>query len=92
MIRGPFSLLTWVLPLASPPAMPASLRHFGVSAKDYEDIIAQLGANNVIGASLRDRLKGLGGFRCGIPHPGAAGLLRFRPRRAQMADDDRVNR
>ena len=50
--------------------------HFGISAQDYEDIIAQLGASGVIDPSLRDRLKGLGahplfGFcRCGAPVAG----------------------
>lgn len=42
--------------------------HFGISANDYEDIIAQLGACAVIGDSLRDRLKGLGGFRNILVH------------------------
>jgi uncharacterized protein YutE (UPF0331/DUF86 family) len=51
--------------------------HFGVSAQDYEDIIAQLGAHSVIGASLRDELKGLGGFRNILVH----GYLRVDPDR-----------
>jgi len=42
--------------------------HFGVSAEDYEDIITQLGANGVIEPPLRDRLKGLGGFRNILVH------------------------
>jgi uncharacterized protein YutE (UPF0331/DUF86 family) len=42
--------------------------HFGVSAQDYEDIIAQLGAHGVIGDGLRERLKGLGGFRNILVH------------------------
>ena len=37
--------------------------HFGVSPKDYEDIIVQLAAHSVIDEPLRTRLKGLGGFR-----------------------------
>ena len=51
--------------------------HFGVSAQDYEDIIAQLGAHNVIGVSLREELKGLGGFRNILVH----GYLRVDPDR-----------
>lgn len=42
--------------------------HFGVSARDYEDIIAQLGINGVIDSQTRDRLKGLGGFRNILVH------------------------
>ena len=51
--------------------------HFGVSAQDYEDIITQLGVHNVIGASLREELKGLGGFRNILVH----GYLRVDPDR-----------
>jgi len=51
--------------------------HFGVSAQDYEDIIAQLGAHHVIGAPLREELKGLGGFRNILVH----GYLRVDPDR-----------
>jgi uncharacterized protein YutE (UPF0331/DUF86 family)/predicted nucleotidyltransferase len=51
--------------------------HFGVSAQDYEDIIAQLGAHNVIGAPLLEELKGLGGFRNILVH----GYLRVDPDR-----------
>jgi uncharacterized protein YutE (UPF0331/DUF86 family) len=51
--------------------------HFGVSAKDYEDIVAQLGKAGVIDPSLRDRLKGLGGFRNVLVH----GYLRIDPER-----------
>lgn len=40
----------------------------GVSAQDYEDIITQLGAHGVIGPALRDRLRGLGGFRNLLVH------------------------
>jgi len=50
---------------------------FGVSAQDYDDIIAQLGVHNVIGASLREELKGLGGFRNILVH----GYLRVDPDR-----------
>jgi uncharacterized protein YutE (UPF0331/DUF86 family) len=51
--------------------------HFGVSAQDYEDLIAQLGARGVIGPELRGRLKGLGGFRNVLVH----GYLRVDPAR-----------
>jgi uncharacterized protein YutE (UPF0331/DUF86 family) len=51
--------------------------HFGVSAQDYEDIIAQLGAHGVLEPALRDRLKGLGGFRNVLVH----GYLRVDPER-----------
>jgi uncharacterized protein YutE (UPF0331/DUF86 family) len=49
--------------------------HFGVSPKDYEDIIAQLAQHGVIDAPLRIRLKGLGGFRNILVH----GYLRVDP-------------
>ena len=42
--------------------------HFGASAQDYEDIIAQLGTRHVIEQTLCDRLKGLGGFRNILVH------------------------
>jgi uncharacterized protein YutE (UPF0331/DUF86 family) len=42
--------------------------HFGVTPKDYEDIIAQLAAQGVIDEPLRNRLKGLGGFRNVLVH------------------------
>ncbi len=51
--------------------------HFGISAEDYEDIIAQLGATRVIDAAMHDRLKGLGGFRNILVH----GYLRVDPGR-----------
>lgn len=51
--------------------------HFGVSAKDYEDIIVQLAAHGVIEEALRQRLKGLGGFRNILVH----GYLRIDPDR-----------
>jgi uncharacterized protein YutE (UPF0331/DUF86 family) len=50
---------------------------FGVSAQDYEDIIVQLGSHAVIDAGLRDRLRGLGGFRNILVH----GYLRIDPDR-----------
>jgi uncharacterized protein YutE (UPF0331/DUF86 family) len=50
---------------------------FGVSAQDYEDIIVQLAKAGVIDTSLRERLKGLGGFRNILVH----GYLRVDPRR-----------
>jgi len=51
--------------------------HFGVSPKDYEDIIAQLAQYGVIDEALRARLKGLGGFRNVLVH----GYLRVDPDR-----------
>lgn len=42
--------------------------HFGVSAGDYEEVIPQLVVHGVIEPSLRDRLKGLGGFRNILVH------------------------
>lgn len=42
--------------------------HYGVSARDYEDIIVQLAATGVIDAALRQRLTGLGGFRNILVH------------------------
>jgi uncharacterized protein YutE (UPF0331/DUF86 family) len=42
--------------------------HFGVSPKDYEDIMGQLAAQRVIDEALRLRLKGLGGFRNVLVH------------------------
>ena len=51
--------------------------HFGVSPKDYEDIIAQLAACGVIDDVLRQRLRGLGGFRNILVH----GYLRVDPDR-----------
>ncbi|MFI5398120.1 MAG: DUF86 domain-containing protein [Candidatus Binatia bacterium] len=42
--------------------------HFGVAPRDYEDIIAQLAAHGVISELLRNRLKGLGGFRNILVH------------------------
>lgn len=51
--------------------------HFGVTAKDYEDIITQLAARGVIDRTLRTQLKGLGGFRNVLVH----GYLRIDPQR-----------
>ena len=42
--------------------------HYGKSAQDYEDIIAQLGAMGVTSASTGEGLKGLGGFRNILVH------------------------
>jgi len=42
--------------------------HFGVSAQDYEDILEQLAAREVLPRGLRGRLKGLGGFRNVLVH------------------------
>jgi uncharacterized protein YutE (UPF0331/DUF86 family) len=51
--------------------------HFGRSAQDYEDIIAQLGETGVLVPSTCERLKGLGGFRNILVH----GYLRIDPNR-----------
>lgn len=42
--------------------------HFGISARDYEDIITRLGDIGVLSGELRDRLRGLGGFRNILVH------------------------
>ena len=42
--------------------------HFGVTPKDYEDIVVQLADHGVIGEPLRNRLRGLGGFRNILVH------------------------
>jgi uncharacterized protein YutE (UPF0331/DUF86 family) len=42
--------------------------HFGVSASDYEDVLTQLAACSVIDADLRERFRGLGGFRNLLVH------------------------
>ncbi len=42
--------------------------HFGASPGGYEDILGQLEAHGVLGAELRQRLKGLGGFRNILVH------------------------
>ena len=41
---------------------------FGVSAKDYEDVLEQLRAQGVIDGALRERFRGLGGFRNILVH------------------------
>lgn len=51
--------------------------HFGVSAEDHEDVIAQLERCAVIDHALRGRLKGLGGFRNILVHD----YLRLDPER-----------
>ena len=51
--------------------------HFGLAAKDYEDIIAQLAARGVIDEAIQRRLTGLGGFRNILVH----GYLRVDPER-----------
>ena len=42
--------------------------HFGVSAQDYEDILEQLAVQEVLPRGVRERLKGLGGFRNVLVH------------------------
>jgi uncharacterized protein YutE (UPF0331/DUF86 family) len=42
--------------------------HFGVTAQDYEDILTQLAAEHVLDPALRERLRGLGGFRNILVH------------------------
>jgi uncharacterized protein YutE (UPF0331/DUF86 family) len=42
--------------------------HFGVSAQDYEDILEQLAQRSVVPRALRERLKGMGGFRNILVH------------------------
>jgi uncharacterized protein YutE (UPF0331/DUF86 family) len=49
--------------------------HFGITAKDYEDIVTQLAARGVVDDALRENLKGLGGFRNVLVH----GYLRIDP-------------
>jgi uncharacterized protein YutE (UPF0331/DUF86 family) len=51
--------------------------HFGVSASDYEDVLTQLARCGVIDAELRERFRGLGGFRNLLVH----GYLRLDPNR-----------
>lgn len=51
--------------------------HFGVSASDYEDVLTQLARCGVIGPELRERFRGLGGFRNLLVH----GYLRLDPNR-----------
>lgn len=42
--------------------------HFGIAPRDYEEIAVRLAEVGVIDAALRDRLKGLGGFRNLLVH------------------------
>lgn len=42
--------------------------HFGVSAEDYEDVLEQLARRNVIPQALREKFRGLGGFRNLLVH------------------------
>ncbi len=42
--------------------------HFAVTAQDYEDILTQLAAERVLDPALRERLRGLGGFRNILVH------------------------
>lgn len=42
--------------------------HFAVTAQDYEDILTQLGTQRVLDPALRERLRGLGGFRNILVH------------------------
>lgn len=51
--------------------------HFGVSASDYEDVLTQLARCGVIDPELRERFRGLGGFRNLLVH----GYLRLDPNR-----------
>jgi uncharacterized protein YutE (UPF0331/DUF86 family) len=55
--------------------------HFGVSAHDYEDILAKLGELGVVDSALRERLRGLGGFRNILVH----GYLGIDPERVRDA-------
>jgi uncharacterized protein YutE (UPF0331/DUF86 family) len=55
--------------------------HFGVSAKDYDDILDLLAAQGVIEPAVRERLKGLGGFRNLLVHD----YLRLDPARIAEA-------
>jgi uncharacterized protein YutE (UPF0331/DUF86 family) len=42
--------------------------HFGVSARDYEDVLTPLSVCGVIDSELRERFRGLGGFRNLLVH------------------------
>jgi uncharacterized protein YutE (UPF0331/DUF86 family) len=42
--------------------------HFGVSARDYENVLTQLAVCGVIDSGLRERFRGLGGFRNLLVH------------------------
>lgn len=51
--------------------------HFGVAADDYEDVLEQLARHGVIQRDLRERLRGLAGFRNILVHD----YLRLDPQR-----------
>jgi Uncharacterized conserved protein len=51
--------------------------HLNVHPTDYEDVIRLLGDHHIISDDLRDRLKGLGGFRNILVH----GYLEIEPAR-----------
>lgn len=42
--------------------------HFNVHPSDYENVLERLGAQGVLSAGLRERLRGLGGFRNVLVH------------------------
>jgi uncharacterized protein YutE (UPF0331/DUF86 family) len=42
--------------------------HFGVAARDYEDILEQLARQGVLPGPVRESLRGLGGFRNLLAH------------------------
>jgi len=42
--------------------------HFGVAARDYEDILEQLAQEGVLPGPVRESLRGLGGFRNLLAH------------------------
>jgi uncharacterized protein YutE (UPF0331/DUF86 family) len=42
--------------------------HFGVAARDYEDVLTQLAERGVVDKELRERFRGLGGFRNLLVH------------------------
>lgn len=42
--------------------------HFNVHASDYEDVLTRLARQDVLSAGLRERLRGLGGFRNVLVH------------------------
>lgn len=62
--------------------------HFGVSASDYEDVLTQLAACGVIDAELRERFRGLGGFRNLLVH----GYLKLDPERVAAVLSDAPER
>lgn len=62
--------------------------HFGVSARDYEDVLTQLAACGVIDTALREQFRGLGGFRNLLVH----GYLKLDPERVAHVMDDAPER